>query len=415
MKIIAFLIALLLPGAVNAADLNAIEFGGQFRMRAETTNVQSYGTVARRRGQDLVLYRTRLHATANPAEGVRAFLQLQDSRTSGSEAGVAANTGNVDLLHGYVDVLNLGGLPLDLRLGRWGLKYGDQRLISTLAWSNVTRAWDGGRLHLKGDNWFVDTFATVTAEVADAKRDSIFSGIYASHKGLANHTADLYLLSREFGNNTTTSELGTMGNTSDRTLGTRFKGKAGPADYSGEAAWQFGRRAGDTVRAWAAAANGGLTAQVPWTPRAGFEYTYASGDGNPADGRDNTFHPLFPFGHYYQGHSDLFSWRNGHDMSGNLKVEPVKGFKAMLAYHHFRLAHARDSWYGAGATAIATDATGQSGKHVGDEINLHFKTKFRKVLNLWFGYARFWPGAFARNTTFSRVRDWAFFQGVVNF
>ncbi len=170
------------------------------------------------------------------------------------------------------------------------------------------------------------------------------------------------------------------------------------------------------MRAWAAAVTAGVNVPTAWSPRIGAEYDYASGDADPTDGRYTTFDPIYPFGHALQGHADVFSWRNGHDMAAKLKFEPLEGLKAFVDYHHFRLVHARDAWYGAAGTQIARDATGVSGKHVGDEVNIHFKTSFRKVLKLWFGYAHFFPGSYVRSTTlFPRDKDWGFFQATLNF
>ncbi len=53
---------LALHGASFAAEIAApkLTFGGQLRLRAETTNLQSYSTPALQRGQDVSLLRTRL-------------------------------------------------------------------------------------------------------------------------------------------------------------------------------------------------------------------------------------------------------------------------------------------------------------------------------------------------------------------
>ncbi|MEE8425478.1 MAG: alginate export family protein [Elusimicrobiota bacterium] len=416
------LILSLAPAAAYAEGI-PIDFSGQFRLRAESTDVASYNpaTPGARRGADMLLFRTRLGAKIDAAEGVNIFLQLQDSRTSGSEASVAANSGNVDMHQAYLDLADLGGLPISLRTGRFEMNYGDGRLVNHLPWSNVARAWDGVRLRYQKEGRFIDAFSTVVRETADTKRDHLFSGLYFSCPKIENHVFDFYFFDREFTDGSFTSETGTSGvatggNLSDRTVGTRIKGKAGIVDYSGEAAWQFGRRAGDTVRAWATALTAGVNIPTAGSPRIGAEYDYASGDADPSDGRYTTFDPIYPFGHALQGHADVFSWRNGHDMVAKLKLEPMEGLKAFIDYHHYRLVHARDAWYGAATTQIARDATGVSGKHVGDEVNISFKTSFRKVLKLWAGYAHFFPGSYAKSATlFPRDKDWGFFQATLNF
>ncbi|MFH2204913.1 MAG: alginate export family protein [Elusimicrobiota bacterium] len=412
-------VVLFAPAAAGAEMPYNLKFGGQFRVRGEATNVTSYATQAGRNPTDFVLYRTRLNAEAEPGKGVRTFIQLQDSRTSGSAPGT--NNQNVDLHQGYLDILDLWGLPLSLRAGRWGMSYGDQRLISTLDWSNVGRAWDGIRIRAGNDIWNVDLFSTNVKEVDKSVHDHRFSGLYAACKAVEKHEMDVYFLGRDLGDGIQTNEdpdgagprtAGT-GNLTERTLGTRIKGRTGMADYSGEFVYQFGFAAGDRIQAHALALTAGVNAPVAMQPRLGFEWTYASGDSDPNDGKEETFSPLYPFSHALQGHADVFNWRNGHDFAAHLKLVPVAGLNSFVSYHHFRLEHARDSWYG--GAAIATDATGTSGKHVGDEIDIHFKTKFRDTLNLWFGVAQFFPGEFAKKTVAARDKTFGFIQAVLDF
>ncbi|MDO8756723.1 MAG: alginate export family protein, partial [Elusimicrobiota bacterium] len=252
---------LLLATAASAAiDPPKLAFSGQIRARAETTNIESYATAAKRRGYDTTTLRTRLGVGVDAGQGVKGFIQIQDSRNWGQETTVATNSNLVDLHQGYIDVHDIFAEPLDLRVGRQELQYGDQRLISPLDWSNVGRAWDGARLRLRGSNYTVDLFETVVKEVNIAKRNGNFWGLYASCKAVPKHEFDAYILGRDQRDETVPNERATSnGNLSDRTVGARFKGAPGRFDYTGEADWQFGRRAGQQVRAWALAATGGYT------------------------------------------------------------------------------------------------------------------------------------------------------------
>lgn len=422
-KVFLLLLATMFSASsVVSADMPYdLKFKGQFRVRGESTNVSNYATQAGRNATDFVLYRTRLSAEAKPGTDLYTFIQMQDSRTSGSTPG--ANNSNVDLHQGYLDVLHLWGLPLSFRAGRWAMKYGDQRLISTLDWSNVGRSWDGVRLRAKTDNWEADIFSTNVKEVGKTTNDHRFSGLYATCNAVDNHEMDVYLLARDLGDNIQTNEdedgtgsrTSGTGNLMERTLGTRIKGKTGIFDYSGEGIYQFGFKAGDRIQAYASALTAGISFPELMKSRIGFEWDYASGDSNPNDGYEETFNPIYPFGHFYQGHADVFSWKNGHDFVTHLKLEPVSEFQTMLAYHHFRLEHASDSWYNGSGAANGTLTTGTSSKHVGDELDLHFKTKFRGALNMWFGVAQFWPGQFAKRTVRARQKTFGFVQGVLNF
>ena len=416
MTVLTPLFLIVASAASAAIEPPKLTFSGQVRARAETTNVEAYSTPLKRRGYDLTTLRTRLGVAVETNQKVNGFIQIQDSRNWGRLTTVATNSDLVDLHQGYVDVLDLFAEPLDLRVGRQELQYGDQRLVSPLDWSNVGRAWDGARLRWRGTSFTVDLFETVVKEVNTARRNANFWGVYASCKAVPKHEFDAFLFGRDQRDGTFTNEHGTLGNLSDRTVGARAKGAAGAFDYTGEADWQFGRKAGQRVRAWALAATGGYTFDHSLKPRVGVEYDFASGDSNPSDNKVSTFDPLYPFGHAYQGYQDVFSWKNGHDFKGSVSVDPKPDWRVQADYHHFRLHHAFDAWYDAtGAAIIARSATGAPGKDIGNEVDLHVKGKFREVVTLWFGYSRFFAGSYVKATTTRGDRDWGFFQAAFNF
>ncbi|MBI4348847.1 MAG: alginate export family protein [Elusimicrobia bacterium] len=402
-------------GAGASPARPAPRFGGQLRARGETASPLSYATPGALRASEFGILRTRLSVDAVPAMGVRVFAQLQDSRTAGTEASTASNEKNVDLHQGYVDLPDLWGKPLLLRIGRQELAYGDGRLVSPLDWSAVGRAWDGVKLAASPEGWAADVFVTKLKETGGLKRDTLFSGLYVSYRGLRGHELDAYAFSRDQGDGTLVGESGRKGNLSERTVGSRLKGKAGRADYSAEAAWQFGRQAGDAVRAYAGAATAGYTFDAAWKPRLGVEATYASGDKDPGDARRGTFDPLFPFGHMYQGFQDLFGWKNGEDWSVTGRVQPGGTWELRADYHAFRLAQARDGWYDAATAQTRRDATGSSGRDVGHEADLTAKLVVREAVKLWFGVSRFWNSSFVKRSGGGGDRNWAFLQATVDF
>ncbi|MBI4376952.1 MAG: alginate export family protein [Elusimicrobia bacterium] len=392
-----------------------LRFGGQLRARGESNNIQSYAASGLRRGQDLGLLRTRVNVEALPAAGVRVFAQLQDSRTAGSEASVASNEKNLDLRQGYLDLPELWEWPVLLRVGRQELSYGDGRMISPLDWSNIGRAWDGVRLSGGPAQWRADLFVTKIKEVAGFKRDAWFSGLYGSCEAVPEHEFDAYMLFRDQGDGTLTAESGRKGNLAERTAGSRIRGKIGGADYSAEAAWQFGRIAGDQIRSYAGAATAGYTFETAWKPRVGIELDHGSGDKDPNDARRGAFEPLFPFAHIYQGQQDIFSWKNGEDWVFTTRAEPGGGWQLQADYHWFRLAHGRDGWYDALGGLIRRDATGASGRKVGHEIDLTARVMLRKAVKLWFGVSRFWNSSYVKGTGGGGDRNWGFFQATVDF
>jgi len=389
--------------------LDTLEFGGQFRARGETRNPGANFATAG--GADSLFFRTRAFIKAEPAKGLKAKVLIQDSRTSGTEASVAANTANVDLHNGYLDVEGVYDLPLDIRAGRWSLKYGGQRLLSPLDWHNVGRAWDGARLRTKGSWGSADLFGVILNESGrTAATDDILWGLYTAPRPLDGWDTDFYLLARSSGSAAT-------GDLSRQTLGVRVNRPKGFLTGGIEAAYQWGHQSDRMVRAWAMVAEGAINPDVRYSPKFAAEYAYASGDKNPTDGFDQSFDPIFPFGHFYHGFADLAVWKNIHAFKTSVSGKPCKGVWGELALHHFRLAQGSDAWYNAGAAQIARDTTATTGRNVGTELDLHFKTKVRGALKLWFGYSRFIRGTFAKRNLAggSKDMDWAFLQAVLNF
>jgi len=411
-KLILSFLTLLIPlllqtTTANAAKLDNLTFGGQIRMRGESRNPKA--DYAKSGGVDTQMIRTRLNVGAEAAEGVKGFLQIQDSRSNGSSAP-GARTQSIDLHQGYLDVEKLWELPLSLRAGRFSMDYGSRRLISSLDWSNIGRAWDGIRLQNHQGDFDTDLFVTnVTESGKKLQDDQMFSGLWNTYKGISNHVVDSYLLVR-------TADADTGGSESRHTLGFRFARVKGNLKYGAEGAGQWGFVADKRVSAWAGTLDGSYTFDGDYKPQVSAEYAYASGDKNPTDGMNQRFVPLYPFGHFYHGFADLQLWSNTHALKLAFAAKPCKNTWGQLAVHHFRLAQGADSWLGGTGTVIATDATATSGRNVGTEIDIHFKTTVRGALKLWYGYSHFIKGQYAsRNITGSSNMDWAFLQGVINF
>lgn len=85
------------------------------------------------------------------SKDVIAKITFQDSRLWGAEKGSltgisTANDGtrqSTDVREAYIEVKNNLGLPLHIQAGRQLLRYGDERLVGSLDWTNVGRSFDG--------------------------------------------------------------------------------------------------------------------------------------------------------------------------------------------------------------------------------------------------------------------------------
>ncbi len=416
--------------------IKQVTLGGQIRTRAEYRDPTAYSNLdPATRSDDQFLTRIRLNLKFSVTDDLDVFVQPQDQRIWGQEASVLNDERNLDLHQGYFEARNLFSEPITVKAGRMEMAYGDQRLVSPLDWSNIGRAWDGVKVKYGPKDWWIEGFYTVikdplnpapapgsqpAAVVNGAAEDQDFMGVYFSYVGVQDHEFDVYAFLREFQDNTFTNDNGTgLGDLVDHTLGARFKGKVAGLDYSLEGMSQAGHQAQDRILAYAYAATLGYSFDMDWKPRIGVEYTYASGDRHSGDGKRNTFDPLFPFGHMYQGYADIFAFKNGKDLALYLKVQPMETWSLHLDLHNFWLASDEDAWYNAGGAAIRpADPTGLSTTRVGHEIDFHTKITLSKVVKIWAGWSHFFAGPYVRQTATAGTdtdMNWFFAQMVVDF
>ena len=416
-----------------------ITLGGQIRVRGEYRNPTSYAdAVAATKADELFLTRIRLNFKFSLTDDIDVFVQPQDERQWGQEVSVLSDERNFDLHQGFVEVRNLLGEPLSIKAGRMELSYGDQRLVSPLDWSNIGRAWDGAKIRYAPKNWWVEGFWTVIKDPlatapapaipfpppanVGAAHDQEFMGVYFSYVGIEAHEFDAYCFFREFRDESFRSEVGgaagALGNLIDRTAGARIKGADLGFDYTLEAMSQTGHMSTDQIYAYAYAGTLGYTFDMACSPRIGVEYDYASGDRHPTDGRRNTFDPLFPFGHYYQGFADVFAFKNGKDAVVNLTVTPMENLVLEIDYHTFWLSSDTDAWYNAAGNVILRNPAGTSTNRIGEETDLHARLALGKYVKFWAGWSHVFAGPYIRQTETvgtSRDMNWLWIQMTVDF
>jgi hypothetical protein len=136
-----------------------------------------------------------------------------------------------------------------------------------------------------------------------------------------------------------------------------------------------------------------------WTPTLIFDYNYATGDENPADGRQGTFELLYPTPHDRYGLADQVGWRNIHHSGNILEWRPFPRWTWQTKYHAWWLASETDGVYTAGGALIARDPTGNSGRFVGHEIDLQAFWSASEQVQLRMGLGHIFPGEFLQRTT----------------
>lgn len=425
------------PATPPPAPPNPLSFFGgklvfdiqeKLRVESRENNIDFNDAVDSLTDDTWFLNRVRLGMKISPTPFLTLYLQGQDAREWDSDRpnviGSLGAEGDdpFDLRQGYIELGN-PKKQLSLKAGRQILLYGDERLVGPLDWANQGRTFDALKLHYQTEKWWVDAFVSSVVRFTDGDfnesdwldssdtRHQTFSGIYFSTTAIGSQTTDFYVFHLD--------EDYAAGETSFFTFGTRMKSdpKAFHGwDYETEMALQTGDVKGKDLQSFAGHWGGGYTFQnLPWKPRAGVEYNYATGDSNPADGDVETFQNLFPTNHKFYGYMDVFSWQNMHNAAITLSAAPTKSLKAMLDYQMFWIADSHDAWYRANGTTMVRPINAAADSFAGSEVDLTLVWKATKNLTVQAGYSHFFAGDFLSATGASDDADFGYLSAQVDF
>ena len=370
---------LVMKGNLDGRDY-ALTFWANSRFRAQ---VKDAG-----RSDDAFLMRTRFGAEFNMNRDVNMVLEFQDSRNFGDEiAGANTGTNDLALLQGYYDSRDILGSGVGLRVGRQKFTFGNQRLVSTLEFSNTSRTWDGIVANYSSGNWSIAALGVQLATGGNNSHDNYWLfGDSISYKGevdSGNYDLEWLNLYQLQGNGDRLSLW---------TSSLRSNGTFGAIDYSIEGILQSGEnRATDTdISAHAFAATLGYTFDIDdeRTMRIGAEYAMASGSDDPTE--IGTFASPFPFGHKYHGIADVVGWRNLHDIALHLTLTSGR-WKFHAQGHIFQRVEDSDGVYNPGNGLIFAGA-GSTDNDIGTEFDIQINYKANKWLSFEGAWGHFMGG-----------------------
>ena len=345
-------------------------------------------------------------------EGIGAYSSNQDLTPLNRDENKA------DFLNLFIDakIAEWDGKPAYLRVGRQELLLGSQRLVSTLDWANARRPFQGVRGFRQTEKWDFDAFWVQPVKIQENKLDSVdnnqnFAGTFATYRPKKGQAVDMYYFMLD--NTNRSQQLGVQRSPfTFHTFGGRYAGNQDGFLFDAEAAMQLGsldKR--NHVAGFATAGAGYYWKDVTWTPTVWAYYDYASGGTN--GNTDHTFNQLFPFGHYYMGWLDQVGRQNIHDLNFHLYMYPTKWLTSWVQFHSFWLASDTDALYNSAGNAVRRDATGRSGSHVGEEIDLVYNVHVTTHVDFLTGYSYLFGGEFLKNTagtTGSVNSSFAYFQ-----
>jgi hypothetical protein len=374
---------------------------GEFRERMEGFRGASF---VENRDDLYYLSRLRFNTTVKPSQDLSFQVQIQDARVGRKTVGATGTPfkAPLDVRMAFADIGRTTG-RYTLRAGRQEFVFGEQRLLGHVSWLNAARTFDAARLTVRTKGFQVDALAGSVVRILDGEFDKSgngnrFGGLYGSTAKLVpGATVEPYVLYRA--DRQLRTEAGAFGNLSQVTIGARWVGKL-PAgyEYGVETAVQRGSLGADSLSAW----GGHYQIRTPAGPR-GFrfvsEYNYATGDENPADGKRGAFDNLYPTPHDKYGLADQVGWRNIHHIREGIELTPAKGWPVLVNVHAWWLAERKDGLYTAGSALLARVPAGATSRHVGEELDLQLTRAVTPQLQLAFGYAHIFTGAFLKSAT----------------
>lgn len=409
----------------DAADLpDWVRIEGTFRARYETLDGQY--RVGRSPSDQLLSLRTTL-LTEFKGEHVRAGLEVEDSRGYLADAGSSISTGEVDVfepIQAYIGFdlgKTFGGKSSDLELGRFTLNLGSGRLVGRNNFRNTTNAFTGVRFGWTGEaGGNFTAFYTLPHDRRPADQASLldnkfkfdkensdlrFWGLYYERpKALGGVDAEVFF----YGLDEDDSASQPTRNRRLYTPGVRLL--KSPAvdqwDFDVEGGWQFGRARATTspadttdldVSAQYLHAGVGRTFDAPWKPRIEAFYDYASGDGNPGDGKWTRFDSLYGPRRTDWGPSGIYGALSRVNISApgvKLEVRPNARWDGFVDYRAVWLADDQDRFDRGGEV----DPTGSSGSFVGNQLQVRARYwVIPKSVRLDFGGAVLFDGHFLKD------------------
>lgn len=423
------------------AGSERLEISGSIRLRGEYKDNVTDFAKGRSDGQEFILSRVRLRFDFHVLEDLDAVVEIQDSRQFGDE-GTPVSTAReleaTDLSLGYIEARNLLVEGLGVRAGRQILSFGDERLVGAFDYNNFSNRFDALSVfyRLAGDRpaeagpyaakppdlVFAQAFLAILDETNLASDDAIFTGIDARFQPVEPLSASIYYFYLDdMDEDATRGEDGLFGNRQIHTFGSLWKFALAGFSVSSEGALQFGDHAHDDLEAFAFAGEVAYQLKdVPWKPKLGAGFAWASGDDDPDDGRRGTFENLFPTNHLFYGVMDLFSWQNLEDLWVRADVFPVEGLSIWVAYHFFRLDENDDFWYDAARVPIRPNASPRTSaqhasKTVGHEIDLSVRYVVNRNFSFLLQYGHFFAGPYVEDTGLHSDADFVALTAQLDF
>ncbi|RMH60695.1 MAG: hypothetical protein D6677_13300 [Calditrichaeota bacterium] len=381
----------------------SVKFTGQIRHRLEF-NGNDFNSET-----DLVNYnflRTRIGAQFTASDRVSGFIQIQDSRVFGTETSTLTDgtADALDMHQAYLVVRDLFNMPLQMKLGRQEVIFGNQRLIGAVGWHNIGRSFDGVQMIYetgKGSVSFFD-FKTVETFNAGDLNDFNVAGFWANLSKMHEK-----IHPQLFGIWDRVTNAGTL---SRLTFGTQTDMTFNNISATLEAAYQTGQLSSTTdIAAYLFALNAAYKLGDGFLKSVGGGIDYLSGN-DPNTSEYEAFNTLYATNHKWYGIADFFLNVPLHSFGAGLSdikikavMDPTGSMKTILVFHKFM------------ANQDITLLDGSKDTDFGNEFDLIVNRKIAEGLAFQAGLAYFMPGKVFEDYKGKDASIFAYISTAVNF
>ncbi len=390
-----------------------IQFNAQYRDRVEEA-----GHIGFKPGSDIYdLSELRLQVAIQPFKWLRVVGETQDAEVffNGIVASRPPYQNLWDIRQAFVELGADKEGWFDVIGGREMLSFGEERLVGPSDWLNQGRTFDVVRADIHHPGFRTSIFASSVVLARDGVVDHHFEGnnlygIYNTFDKLIPHAVlEPYVFWRVAPGNVRLAENQGHGALNETTPGVRVAGTLPAAfDYNVEMDVQRGSLGADSIQSWAGHWKFGRRFGVAASPRVFVESNHASGTKNPASRAWGTFDQIYPSSHDKIDFADQVGWKNITQVRTGVDEKPFAQWTFTQTYESFWRASRHDGLYGSsGALTVASTNPG-AGKFIGQELDLVANYKWKKAIELGFGYAHLFTGRFLNSTTAGRDYNYPF-------
>jgi hypothetical protein len=389
---------------------------GQIRLRTE--DFTSYLYIP---GNDRIYELTRVYGglTIRPTSYLTGYMQFMDAHALGLPVNIVASNmrDSFDLRQGYLEYHNEDN-NVRLYAGRKELRFGNERVVGISDWTNVSRTFDGffGHFADSTDKNGIDIFSSSVVTVHPTSLDThgaglTFHGAYGTiGSWIPNTVLQPFVLVKAFPH--VKSQQGTYGSEVETTFGAETEGRL-PAgfDYDILGDLQRGSYSNDSIHSGAGVVKvARIFDSVPWKPRLGGEYDYATGNAHRNPTNISTYDQQYPSDHNAFGLFDLFGFQNIWERRVNLDLGPTKNLTLLFQGEAIGVASRFDSVYNSGEGVIVQSPShGFATNRIGDGFDASAKYVFRDYWVVNTGVGHFSPGSLMSANNHGAPLTYAFF------